>query len=1218
MDKGEFRQRIQGLAAYCTEVIAQGRDHPHFRGGKPEENTKAKIIEPLLDLLDFTSPEYRTLETGIARGWIDYSLKLEDEGHPAILVEAKPIFERDLWNRYRQQIYEYIQDYRLSIVDQDPAKWILLTNGYEIHMLRITDREPHWSFTIEEENADLIFDLLLRINVRDGVVDSRYAEERRATLDRHFLEDLKQWRLILANGFHASDPTLSLQDLELASQTYLNRLMFIRILETYRLRPDSWLARLYRNWKDARWSPMIRPFAQEIAVAFREAEVRFNTELLKENLVDRLRIDDSFIEAVIVADKPIEPRVLEKVPALGPGLWSRTIYNYDFSELGVDVLGTVYERFLAHKFAIKNGRVVIQGADEPTEARKLRRREGIYYTPEWVTRFIVRGCLGELVDSIVTRAIQAVEANDPATARSAIHRLALIRVADIAMGSGSFLLQVYELFYEAYEKYNAAIDAKHRGLVASGNPTALVEIMSYARIADPALLALDSVFGVDLDGQAVELAKLNFWLRILTKNATRYRAMEAVHHALPRLDLHFRQGNSLIAASRLEGFRAVTGSRKADLTQVSRLFDEAKASPSEENISAFMALSSSLSFEVSRELLNPFFGSDVAAKSPLILEFAFPAVFLGPDGTFLEEGGFDAVVGNPPYEVLSWKERGISPEEERREKGYLDVAYATRFQKYNLYRFFMERALDLVRPGGYFGYIVPLTLLADESSYRLRYKVFAETAVAGFFCFPERARVFEGVTQAVCIALLRKNSTNTGLKTEEQWLGTLSDGARIPVAYGLMNASALANAVPVSILLKRIRELDPRFMPIPLIPAEGWNVIDRISQFSRLGDWERDNLIEIKQREINLNEDRELYRANATGNRLVRGEHIAPFDLRLDIGEPEYVDRDAFLRKKGGGKFRSGRDHETDRVGIQEVSNLALTDRLKATLIPREFFVGHTVDYIVVKDARVEIPYLIGILNSDVLDWRFRITSTNNHVTTNEIAALPVPHGTESKEIRGLVRKLSSVSAQLIDLSRRFQTVRSAFAVALNQIPTYPSNLGAYLRSRGISHRTLLADVNRKGVVVELLLSFEPPRGIIRAAFSADANYKSAPKEVEGVIAFASDDQQLLDFLCLGIDRTIATHGDGKWTPERSLTNIYNTVLTEVVLPVFSTIESENSDTIRRIINGLPSIGMAFGEALELRDRLLRDHAKITRAIYQVDELPQFEVGGEGESEEET
>lgn len=1217
MSRDQFEQWLIQHAAYCDEVIEQKRDHLHFRHGKPEDNTKDKIIVPLLDALGYTQPEYRIVETSIAGGWVDYSLKVEEDGPPVVLVEAKPIFDSDLWTRYREQVYQYVQDYRVSVIDREPMKWILLTNGYEIHILRINDRNPHWSFTIGADTASDIFDLLARLNVRDGVIDTRYLEGRRETLDRNFLEDLKRWRLILANGFLLRNPTLTIQDLTLASQTYLNRLMFLRILETYGLRPQAWLARIYRNWKDARWAPDIHPFAQEMLRAFQDTEFRFNTELFKESLVDGLLIDDEFIEAVIVDGKPLSEKVLERVTAAGVELWSKTIYNYDFSELGVDVLGSVYEKFLAHQFGIQNGRVVIRGTDEPTEARKLRRKEGIYYTPEWVTRFTVQACLRSWLDEIFGRAMGALSRNEPQIAYATIQEAATITAVDIAMGSGSFLLQAYEQFYDTYARYNSAVQARREELVSTQARPDLIGIMEYAQVSDPAVLALESIYGVDLDPEAVDLTKLNFWLRVLAKSAYVLRTKEVVHHALPRLDMHFRRGNSLITASRLPGFEDAAAARTSALANAWSLYQEARSNPTEANISAFMTLSVALSSEISSETLPQFFGDGVSARQPLVIELAFPHVFIAPDGTLLENGGFDIVVGNPPYEVLSWRERSISREDEQQEKAYLDAAYATRFQKYNLYRFFIERALDLTKRGGHFGYIVPLTLLGDESSYRVRYKIFAETTVLGFYCFPERARVFEGVTQAVCIVILRKNREYQGDALEDAWRAAIPEDGLIPIAFGLMAESDLLGSQPIFVPLRRVLSLHPRFLPVPSIPEAGWQVLDRLAGFPTLEQWESAGLIEIKQREINLNEDRELYSTTETSHRLIRGEHIAPFELRLDVGIPEFVDRGAFLAKKGGGRFRSGSDHESERVGIQEVSNLALVDRLKATIIPANCFVGHTVDYIVVKDPAVNAAYLVGLLNSDVLDWRFRITSTNNHISTNQLAALPAPRGSESAELASLAEELSQVSTELVALSSGLHVIRSGYARMLNQATSSASTLRAYLSSPNIVHHNHLDDINKHGIVVQLFLSLSGTEALVSAAIAYQEDSRAAPKRVESVIAFSSPDAGLMEFLMLAIDRALAIHGDSKWTKGKSLVRIYDTVCDAVSIPVFSVDPAENITKIHQIVDGLPSIGMSFGEALRLQEQLRQRHHQVSRRIFGIDELPQFESGEERDEDEE-
>jgi hypothetical protein len=100
-------------------------------------------------------------------------------------------------------------------------------------------------------------------------------------------------------------------------------------------------------------------------------------------------------------------------------------------------------------------------------------------------------------------------------------------------------------------------------------------------------------------------------------------------------------------------------------------------------------------------------------------DLAFPEVFCGPAGV-LSGGGFDAVIGNPPYEVLSEKESGIDSAHLKMFVGN-EPLYAPAVRgKQNLYKLFICRSLDLLKEGGRFGFIVPMALLGDDQAADVR------------------------------------------------------------------------------------------------------------------------------------------------------------------------------------------------------------------------------------------------------------------------------------------------------------------------------------------------------------------------------------------------------------------------------------------------------------------------------------------------------------------
>ncbi|MBI4992944.1 MAG: N-6 DNA methylase [Candidatus Magasanikbacteria bacterium] len=226
------------------------------------------------------------------------------------------------------------------------------------------------------------------------------------------------------------------------------------------------------------------------------------------------------------------------------------IYEYDFKRIPADVLGGVYESYLSYiaqnpievDIGGKSGKLLkVEDKKElKQKSRKKRKEQGIYYTPKFIVDYIVKNTLGEKLKGIKT-----------------VGELKELKVLDPACGSGSFLTEALETINNKYKEFGA-----------SGGQSIKTNIL------------LENIYGVDLDGQAVELARLNLLLDALDTKAK-----------LPNLAKNIKNGNSLISGTENE--------------------------------------------------LKKYFGENWRDKKPFNWQEEFPEV--------LRQGGFDVIVGNPPW-----------------------------------------------------------------------------------------------------------------------------------------------------------------------------------------------------------------------------------------------------------------------------------------------------------------------------------------------------------------------------------------------------------------------------------------------------------------------------------------------------------------------------------------------------------------------------------------
>lgn len=167
-------------------------------------------------------------------------------------------------------------------------------------------------------------------------------------------------------------------------------------------------------------------------------------------------------------------------------------YEYDFKVMPADVLGGVYENYLGYKLSqSKKGLSVGKNA-------KKRKEQGIYYTPTFIVDYIVRNALKPVLDRC-----------------KSVNDLKKIKVLDPACGSGSFLIKALEIIADKYRDFNCKVDEFTK-----------IEII------------MENLYGVDLDAQAVEIARLNLLINTLEQRGI-----------MPSLDKNIKNGNSLISGT---------------------------------------------------------------------------------------------------------------------------------------------------------------------------------------------------------------------------------------------------------------------------------------------------------------------------------------------------------------------------------------------------------------------------------------------------------------------------------------------------------------------------------------------------------------------------------------------------------------------------------------------------------------------------------------------
>jgi len=484
-----------------------------------------------------------------------------------------------------------------------------------------TARTLYSKYEQYDDHWDEIASIFSRDAILKGSFD-KYAESTKkkrgtAEVDDAFLKEIEQWRSELARNLALRNPELSQRELNSAVQKTIDRIIFLRICEDRGIEPYGGLQSLPNG-------PNIYPRLCEL---FRRADDRYNSGLFhftKEK--SRNEEPDEWTLSLEIDD-----RVLKDI--------TRKLYYpespYEFSVLGADILGQVYEQFLGKVIRLTKGHQA-KVEDKP----EVKKAGGVYYTPTYIVDYIVEQTVGKLLEGKTPHEVAA----RTKTTWKRSKRGRPLSVLDPACGSGSFLIGAYQHLLDWYRDWYVENDpAKHKDRIYQTR-----QDQWRLTTAERKRILLEHIYGVDIDPQAVEVTKLSLLLKVLegeTKE-TLQRQLFAKQRALPDLADNIKCGNSLIGPDFYQG-------REEQLD----LFDEDE-----------------------RLRINVF---DWQAEFREIMQ----------------SGGFDAVIGNPPYVDVKILGDDI--------KSVLAERFESATRRFDLYIPFVEQGLQLVRDGGLLAYIMP-------------------------------------------------------------------------------------------------------------------------------------------------------------------------------------------------------------------------------------------------------------------------------------------------------------------------------------------------------------------------------------------------------------------------------------------------------------------------------------------------------------------------------
>lgn len=333
----------------------------------------------------------------------------------------------------------------------------------------------HYEQFADREVLSEIYWLFSREAIASGSLEKRVAELPRPrggamqrglfvggyqSIDEAFLSELDGYREDLARDFRGRNPRLDSETLTELTQRALDRLVFLRFLEDKGIEPDRLVERFGET--GTAWADFV--------AASRRLDNIYNGIIYKRH--------DILDSADLRTGDEVFARICEGLAHVNS--------PYDFNAIPIHILGSIYERFLG-KVIVVNGRsAVVQ------EKAEVRKAGGVYYTPDYIVRYIVENTVADLI-----------EGKTP-------DQIAEMRFADIACGSGSFLLALFDVLLQYHgHYYNEHPRRAHKGDCTKRDGRL------YLTLGKKREILVNNVYGVDIDPQAVEVCQLSLYLKLL-------------------------------------------------------------------------------------------------------------------------------------------------------------------------------------------------------------------------------------------------------------------------------------------------------------------------------------------------------------------------------------------------------------------------------------------------------------------------------------------------------------------------------------------------------------------------------------------------------------------------------------------------------------------------------------------------------------------------------
>jgi type I restriction-modification system DNA methylase subunit len=624
------KQTLQNAYAKFRAHFHNATIQDNIRGSKEEQYQGEFLIDLFVNVLGYTknptpnfnlTTEYKNVKDSKKA---DGAIIINDI--VKAVIELKGTNTTDL-NKIEVQAFGY--------KNNQPECEYVITSNFEKIRFYIDNAIEYTEFnlfTLTEKEFELLYICLSYDSIAKGlpkqIKDESVSQE--SLITKKLYNDYSQFKNQLYHSLVKLNPQYEPLELFKKSQKLLDRFLFIFFAEDRQLLPTNLIFRINKEWQQLRNMRIEVSLYDRYKIYFNDLDCGATVSLPAFSQTASKQVEEFQIYAYngglfkkddLLNDIKIEDELLFT--------HTEKLSNYDFaSEVDVNVLGHIFENSLNDVDEIK---AQLEG-QEIDKTKTKRKKDGVFYTPKYITKYIVDNTVGKLCLEkkealLITESDYTIDKKRQKKTTQALtdklneyrNWLLQLTICDPACGSGAFLNQALD-FLITEHRYIDELQAKLFGdaLVLSDVEGSILE---------------NNLFGVDINEESVEIAKLSLWLRTAQPN-----------RKLNDLNSNIKCGNSLIDDVAVAGDKAFNW------------------------------------------------------------QLQFSNIF--------EKGGFDVIVGNPPYVDIKALPKELVTS--------LFKNYSTAENRINLYSIFIEKSVTLLKNGGFLSFINPNSMLINTSYQKLR------------------------------------------------------------------------------------------------------------------------------------------------------------------------------------------------------------------------------------------------------------------------------------------------------------------------------------------------------------------------------------------------------------------------------------------------------------------------------------------------------------------